>query len=146
MNNYIQERSEDEYSGTLREFKKNAYKCNKVGSLDKEDFYLIYFSKPVKHKKYPWLILVDRKSENVIAKAMMDFKYGTFGSFAVDKDYRRQGYGEKFLTFATVNYPINNLMVLSSNKAAIHLYLKLGFKSKEVYYLDDGKYIYMELE
>jgi hypothetical protein len=70
--------------------------------------------------------------------------YKWFGSFEVYPEYRRRGLGDQIIKLITSKYGAGALAVLKTNKPAINLYKKNGFKiSKER--LDD-KYYYMYLE
>lgn len=145
---------------SMAELENVIYKIEKVKEEKDVIYYLVYFFSDPKATnpdnnvvKYPWVIMVDAKSkghDTIICKACIspvDSNKGTFGSFETNKEYRRKGYGAKFIKFINSKYHQNNLMVLINNKPAINLYKKLGFKQDGKYTLDDGKeYYYMELE
>ena len=71
----------------------------------------------------------------------MPFMYG----FEVNSKYRGLGYGTAILQYCIKQYKVNDLSVSISNKNAVRLYEKHGFK-KRFNYKDDGETLmYMQI-
>ena len=74
------------------------------------------------------ILLIDPKTENVIANAIYKKSRHTIDGFIVSSKYRRKGNAEKFITWCVKNLKIDNITVVADNTPAINLYKKCGFK------------------
>lgn len=74
------------------------------------------------------ILLVDPKTENVIASAIYNKPKRTIDEFIVSSKYRRKGNAEKFINWCIKNLKINNITVVADNNPAVNLYKKCGFK------------------
>lgn len=101
----------------------------------------------VKYKDLSIIQSIDKKSNNDIR---LDFykdnshigtinigtgnEAGFIRNFEVNSKYRGKGFGTKILEYVIKNYDIKDLIVTPSNKVAISLYEKMGFKRKPKIY------------
>ena len=74
------------------------------------------------------ILLIDPKTENVIASAIYNKSKHTIDDFIVSSKYRRKGNAEKFINWCIKNLKINNITVVADNNPAVNLYKKCGFK------------------
>ena len=74
------------------------------------------------------ILLIDPKTENVIANAIYKKYRNTIDGFIVSSKYRRKGNAEKFINWCIKNLKINNITVVADNTPAVNLYKKCGFK------------------
>lgn len=65
--------------------------------------------------------------------------------FEVKESLRGLGYGAALLKYMIKTYKVNDLSVSPSNKGAIHLYRKLGFKDRFIYKDGKDKLLYMQI-
>lgn len=89
------------------------------------------------------ILLVDPKTENVIASAIYDKAKRTIDEFIVSSKYRRKGNAEKFINWCIKNLKINNITVVADNTPAVNLYKKCGFKVQREYTSHKHKMYYM---
>lgn len=71
----------------------------------------------------------------------MPFMY----NFEVKKEFRNQGLGSAILEYCIKKYKVNDLSVSPSNKGAISLYKKHGFKKRFDYKEGKNTYTYMQI-
>ena len=74
------------------------------------------------------ILLIDPKTENVIANAIYKKYRNTIDGFIVSSKYRRKGNAEKFINLCIKNLKIDNITVVADNTPAVNLYKKCGFK------------------
>lgn len=65
--------------------------------------------------------------------------------FEVKKKYRNNGYGSAILKYCIDKYKVNDLSVSLSNKNAINLYRKFGFKDRFKYKDGSETLLYMQI-
>ena len=117
------------------------YITESTDKLKLSDYTLVTKSKGDTSRVYNWY-----DGDTVVVTVLVDRTaasdgYKWFGSFRVNKKYRRRGLGDQAIKYIIKNFDASALAVEKTNKPAINLYKKNGFKiSKER--LDD-KYYYM---
>ena len=81
------------------------------------------------------ILLIDPKTENVIANAIYKKYRNTIDGFIVSSKYRRKGNAEKFINWCIKNLKINNITVVADNTPAVNLYTKCRFNlsTKKLY-------------
>lgn len=83
------------------------------------------------------IFLVDNKRIGIANISGIDTDMPFMYDFEVNEKYRGQGYGSAILDYYIKKYKVNDLSVSPSNKNAISLYKKHGFKKRFDY--KDGK-------
>ena len=89
------------------------------------------------------ILLIDTKTENVIASAIYNKPKHTIDDFIVSSKYRRKGNAEKFIKWCVKNLKIDNISVIIDNIPALNLYKKCGFKIQKEYMINKNKLYYM---
>ena len=92
------------------------------------------------------ILMIEPSTGNIIGTGMIDPELKNLEQFIIDSRYRRQGYGERFIKFVIRKFDVNNLRVITTNKNAIRLYEKCGFKKVDKKFEDSTWMYEMKLQ